>query len=96
MTLPDRVAAYRPGWFATWNDVEDDKMESLAPLYQLVRVGAWPAFDDPDRNLLILYRLDPVASPGPPGRPGRRRSLSVPRRLRTKLGEQPTVLQLKH
>jgi 4-amino-4-deoxy-L-arabinose transferase-like glycosyltransferase len=96
MTLPDRIAAYRPGWFATWNDVEDDKMESLAPLYQLVRVGAWPAFDDPDRNLLILYRLDPVASPGPPGRPGRRRSLSVPRRLRTKLGEQPTVLQLKH
>src|SRR6185312_15975150 len=20
MTLPDRVAAFRPGWFATWND----------------------------------------------------------------------------
>jgi len=96
MTLPDRVAAYRPGWFATWNDVEDDKMESLAPLYRLVRVGAWPVFDDPDRNLLILYRLDPLASPGPPGRPGRRRSLSVPHRLRTKIGEQPTILQLKH
>jgi 4-amino-4-deoxy-L-arabinose transferase-like glycosyltransferase len=96
MTLPDRVAAYRPGWFATWNDVEDDKMESLAPLYRLVRVGEWPAFDDPERNLLILYRLDPVASPGPPGRPGRRRSLSVPHRLRTKIGEQPTVRQLKH
>ncbi len=96
MTLPGRVAAYRPGWFATWNDVEDDKMESLAPLYRLVRVGEWPAFDDPERNLLILYRLDPVASPGPPGRPGRRRSLSVPHRLRTKIGEQPTVRQLKH
>jgi len=96
MTLPDRVAAYRPGWFATWNDVEDDKMESLAPLYSLVRVGEWPAFDDPDRNLLILYRLDPLPIPGPPGRPGRRRSLSVPHRLRTKVGEQPTVLQLKH
>jgi 4-amino-4-deoxy-L-arabinose transferase-like glycosyltransferase len=96
MTLPDRVAAYRPGWFASWNDVEDDKMESLAPLYRLVRVGAWAAFDDPERNLLILYRLDPVATPGPPGRPGRRRSLSVPHRLRTKIGEQPSVLQLKH
>jgi 4-amino-4-deoxy-L-arabinose transferase-like glycosyltransferase len=96
MTLPDRVAAYRPGWFATWNDVEDDKMEALAPLYRLVRVGEWPAFDDPDRNLLILYRLDALPTPGPPGRPGRRRSLSVPHRLRTKVGEQPTVLQLKH
>jgi len=96
MTLPDRVAAYRPGWFATWNDVEDDKMESLTPLYRLVRVGEWPAFDDPERNLLILYRLDPLASPGPPGRPGRRRSLAVPHRLRTKIGEQPTVRQLKH
>jgi hypothetical protein len=96
MTLPDRIAAFQPGWFATWNQVDDDKMESLSPFYRLARVGAWPAFDDPERNLLILYRLDPVASPGPPGRPGRRRSLSVPHRLRTKLGEQPTVLQLKH
>jgi 4-amino-4-deoxy-L-arabinose transferase-like glycosyltransferase len=96
MTLPDRIAAFQPGWFATWNEVEDDKMESLSPFYRLVRVGAWPAFDDPERNLLILYRLDPVATPGPPGRPGRRRSLAVPRRLRTKVGEQPSVLQLKH
>jgi 4-amino-4-deoxy-L-arabinose transferase-like glycosyltransferase len=96
MTLPDRVAAFQPGWFAAWNEVDDDKMESLAPFYRLVRVGAWPAFDDPERNLLILYRLDPVAIPGPPGRPGRRRSMAVPKRLRTKVGEQPTVMQLKH
>jgi 4-amino-4-deoxy-L-arabinose transferase-like glycosyltransferase len=96
MTLPERVAKYRPGWFATWNDVEDDKMEALAPLFRLVRVTAIPAFDDPDRNLLILYRLDPVKSPGAAGRPGRRRSLSVPHRLRTTVGEQPSPLQLKH
>jgi 4-amino-4-deoxy-L-arabinose transferase-like glycosyltransferase len=96
MTLPDRVAAFRPGWFATWNDVEDDKMEALAPLYRLVRVATIPAFDDPERNLLILYRLDPVSSPGPKGRPGRRRSLAVPNRLRTKVGEQPSPVQLTH
>jgi 4-amino-4-deoxy-L-arabinose transferase-like glycosyltransferase len=96
MTLPDRVAAFRPGWFATWNDVEDDKMEALAPLYRLVRVTAVPAFDDPERNLFILYRLDPVGTPGPKGRPGRRRSLAVPNRLRTKLGEQPSSIQLEH
>ncbi len=96
MTLPDRVAAYKPGWFATWNYVEDDKMDALSPMFRLVRVGAYPAFDDPERNLLILYRLDAVTSPGPKGRPGRRRSLAVPNRLRTKVGEQPNPVQLTH
>lgn len=60
MTLPERIAAYRPGWYVAWNDVEDDKMEALAPVYRLVRAGAWPALDDPKRNLLVLYRLDPL------------------------------------
>jgi 4-amino-4-deoxy-L-arabinose transferase-like glycosyltransferase len=96
MTLPDRVAAYKPGWFASWNNVEDDKMDALTPAYRLVRVAAFPAFDDPDRNLLILYRLDAVGPPGPKGRPGRRRSMSVPPRLRTRVGEQPSPAQLKH
>ncbi len=96
MTLPDRLAAYKPGWFATWNDVEDDKMEALAPIYSLVRVGAYPALDDPDRNLLILYRLDPLESPGQAPPSHRRRTLSVPRRLQTKVGEQPTAKQLLH
>jgi 4-amino-4-deoxy-L-arabinose transferase-like glycosyltransferase len=69
MELPQRVATYKPGWFATWNFVEDDKMDSLVPMYTLVRVTAIPALDDPERNLLILYRLDPVESEagrGPP------------------------------
>lgn len=56
--LPERVATYKPGWFAVWNDVGDDDMAALAPRYRLVRVGAYPALDDPQRNLLILYRLD--------------------------------------
>lgn len=96
MTLPERVAKYRPGWFATWNDVEDDKMDALAPLFRLVRVATIPVFDDPDRNLLILYRLDPVNSPGQPGRPGRRRFLSVTRRSRSQVVEQPSVKQWNH
>jgi hypothetical protein len=96
MTLPDRVMKYKPGWFATWNLVEDDKMQALAPIYRLVRVATIPAFDDPDRNLLILYRLDPESSPGAPARPGRRRTLAVPRALRTIIGEQPNAEQLEH
>lgn len=94
MTLPDRIATYKPGWFVAWNDVEDDKMEALSPIYRLVRVATIPAMDEPERNLLILYRLDWAGST--PGRAGRRRSLTVPRRLRTRVGEQPSPVQLKH
>jgi hypothetical protein len=91
MELPDRVARYKPGWFATWNDVEDDKMDALTPAYRLVRVATIPAFDDPQRNLLILYRLD-SAGTSTHGR----RLRTVPHRLRTHIGEQPTQEQLLH
>jgi hypothetical protein len=85
MELPQRVATYRPGWFMTWNEVEDDKMEALAPFYHLQRVAAFPTMDDPERNLLILYRLDRLPSKAPS--PRRRRTM--PRLLRTQLGAQP-------
>jgi 4-amino-4-deoxy-L-arabinose transferase-like glycosyltransferase len=82
-TLEARVAKYKPGWFATWNDVEDDKMQALAPYYRLQRVATIPAFDDPERNLLILYRLDPRATKGEVTRGRKRRPVWVPRSLRT-------------
>jgi hypothetical protein len=96
MTLPDRIAAYRPGWFATWNEVEDDKMEALARMYRLQRVIAVAAFDDTDRNLLILYRLDPVALGGPAPVPGRRRAAVAPRPPRIRIGAQPSASHLEH
>jgi hypothetical protein len=66
MDLAVRVRAYHPGWYVAWNHVEDDKMEALAPMYRLQRVAEFPAMDDPDRNLLILYRLDPATPVRPP------------------------------
>ena len=92
MALADRISTYRPGWYAAWNAVDDDKMEALNRFYHLQRVAAFPAMDDPERNLLILYRLDP-ANPAPPT--GRRRK-PIPRRLQTKIGQQPSVQQLEH
>jgi hypothetical protein len=93
MELPERVATYRPGWYVAWNEVEDDKMEALAPYYHLNRVAAFPAMDDPERNLLILYRLDrPI--PGAP--PQRHRRTVPPRLLQTRLGQQPSTSQLEH
>ncbi len=58
LDLDERVRQYRPGWYVAWNEIDDDKMDALQPIYQPVRVAAFPAMDDPDRNLLILYRLD--------------------------------------
>ena len=90
-SLDDRVLQYRPGWYAAWNDVEDDKADSLTPVDDLQRVAAFPAMDDPDRNLLILYRLDPKA-PTAHVHHARR----TPKPLVTKLGQQPSVDQLEH
>lgn len=92
LDLDQRVRKYRPGWYVAWNELEDDDMKAMAPLYHPVPVASFPAMDDPDRNLLILYRLDPATDPAPPGRPHR----VVPRALQTRLGQQPTVRQLQH
>jgi hypothetical protein len=94
--LSVRAAAYRPGWYIAWNDVEDDKADALNPIDNLVRVAAFPVMDDPDRNLLILYRLDPKdAQQKAAPRPQHPRP-QTPKPLVTKLGQQPSVDQLQH
>jgi hypothetical protein len=94
MDLPVRVQAYHPGWYVTWNQVDDDKMDALTPTYHLQRIAAFPAMDDPERNLLILYRLDPAATPSEP--PRSHRKPIIPRLLRTTFGQQPSPTQLEH
>jgi hypothetical protein len=93
-SLEDRVKQYRPGWYVAWNEVDDDKADSLTLYYQLQRVAAFPAYDDPDRNLLILYRLNPLAEPQPTPHPAPKRH--IPKPLITKVGQQPSNDQLEH
>jgi hypothetical protein len=92
MDLAVRVRAYHPGWYVAWNQVDDDKMDALTPMYHLQRVAAFPAMDDPERNLLILYRLDPAA----PTAPSRHHRKPVPHILQTSFGQQPSATQLQH
>jgi hypothetical protein len=92
LDLDKRVKDYRPGWYVAWNDIEDDKADSLIPLYTIHRVAAFPAYDDADRNLLILYRLDPT-EPTPAIQPKKRHT---PKPLISKLGQQPSTEQLQH
>jgi hypothetical protein len=92
LDLDQRVAKYRPGWYIPWNELDDDKADAITPLYKPVRVAAFPALDDPDRNLLIVYRLDPKQPTAPITPPKRR----IPKALQTKLGQQPATTQLQH
>ena len=94
LELDDRLERYKPGWYAAWNHVEDDKMDALAPLVHLERVAAFPAYDDPERNLLILYRLESAGEHRAERR--RRAHRHIPRRLVTRNGQQPSPTQLQH
>lgn len=62
--LPYRIHVFQPGWYATWNEIDPGTLVDLQTQYSLERVADFPAFDDPDRNLLILYRMIPL----PPAR----------------------------
>jgi 4-amino-4-deoxy-L-arabinose transferase-like glycosyltransferase len=58
--LPYRIHYYRPGWYAAWNEIDPGTLQDLQTQYSLEQVAAFPAFDDPDRNQLILYKLHPL------------------------------------
>ncbi|QNI31083.1 glycosyltransferase family 39 protein [Alloacidobacterium dinghuense] len=58
--LPYRIHAYQPGWYAAWNEIDPGTLEDLKTQYSLQRVARYHAFDDEDRNVLILYKLVPL------------------------------------
>jgi hypothetical protein len=60
--IPDlaaKLGVYQPGWFATWNYVDRGALEDLHSHDSLEQVAAFRAFDDPERNVLILFKLHP-------------------------------------
>jgi len=58
--LPYRIHTYQPGWYAAWNEVDPGTLEDLQSQYSLQKVAQFHAFDDEDRNVLILYKLHPL------------------------------------
>jgi hypothetical protein len=58
--LPYRIHIYRPGWYAQWNELDPGTLEDLHTQYTLQQVASFPAFDDDDRNNLVLYKLNPL------------------------------------
>jgi 4-amino-4-deoxy-L-arabinose transferase-like glycosyltransferase len=59
LDLPVKLDQYQPGWFASWNDLDPGTLEDLHVHFSLEQVASFPAFDDPDRNLLVLFKLHP-------------------------------------
>jgi hypothetical protein len=58
--LVAKLVTYQPGWWATWNDIDPGTLEDLHNHYSLEQVASFRAFDDPDRNLLVLFKLHPL------------------------------------
>jgi hypothetical protein len=55
-----KLAIYKPGWWATWNDIDPGTLEDIHTHYSLEQVAEFHAFDDPERNVLVLFKLHPL------------------------------------
>jgi hypothetical protein len=58
--LPAKITLYKPGWYAAWNDLDPGTLEDLHIHYSLEQVASFPALDDPERNVLVLFKLHPL------------------------------------
>ncbi len=58
--LVSKLARYQPGWWATWNDIDPGTLEDLHNHYSLEQVASFRALDDPERNVLVLFKLHPL------------------------------------
>ncbi len=58
--LGAKLSYYQPGWWATWNAIDPGTLEDLHTHYSLEQAASFPAFDDPDRNVLVLFKLNPL------------------------------------
>ena len=56
-----KIAAYQPGWYATWNYLNPGVLQDIHRNFSIEQVGSYRAFDKDDRNLLVLFELHPLA-----------------------------------
>jgi hypothetical protein len=59
--LVPKLAKHQPGWWATWNDIDPGTLEDLHVHYSIEQVAVFRAYDHPDRNMLVLFKLHPLA-----------------------------------
>jgi len=71
-----KLAWYKPGWFAAWNDLDPGTIEEIHTRFSLEQVASFRAFDDSERNILVLFKLHPL--PGGQVRDPDRQNLQIP------------------
>jgi hypothetical protein len=59
--LVARTVSENPGWYAAWNDLDPGTLEDLHTHFSLEQVASFPAYDDPERNTLVLFKLHPLS-----------------------------------
>jgi hypothetical protein len=74
--LASKLGRYQPGWYATWNDFDPGTLEDIHTRFTLEQVASFHAFDDPERNVLVLFKLHPL--PGGQVRSREDQNLQVP------------------
>jgi hypothetical protein len=57
--LGSKLGYYQPGWFAVWNVLDPDMLGDIHTRYSVEQVARFRAFDDPERNVLVLFKLHP-------------------------------------
>jgi hypothetical protein len=54
--MAEKLKSYQPGWYLVWDKIDPQNEWFLAP-YKLEKMASYPAFDDDERTVLILYRM---------------------------------------
>jgi hypothetical protein len=76
LDMQSKLARYQPGWFASWNGIDSDTLQDIHTRFSLEQVASFRAFDDPNRNVLELFKLHPL--PGGQVRDPDEQDLQVP------------------
>ena len=61
LDLSAKASKYMPGWYAAWNSLDPGTLADLHTHFTFEQVASFRAFDDPDRNVLVLFKLHPLA-----------------------------------
>ena len=74
--LVSKLADAQPGWYAAWNDLDPGTIEDIHTHFSLEQVASFRTFDDPERNVLVLFKLHPL--PGGQVREPAKQNLQIP------------------
>ncbi len=88
LDLPERIRRYQPGWYAAWNELDMGTLDDLHTQFNLEQVASFPAYDDEDRNKLILYKLTPLV---PSASKAQKPHRLPPRPLGAEAGKPPEI-----